>query len=138
MHLFALVAAMMAVGLLIAGAQRPRLAVLVAAILWLLYAVYEYLVAARVLCEADCNIRVDLVFFLPILAVATYWAYQAYIGRPGQMKIIGTVLGVIGVFAFGLVAEGYGYGGLASLVVLGAVVAGVVYAIRSRSNSNRP
>ena len=78
MPVFVFVAGMMAVILLVAAAQRPRLAVFVAAILWLLYAVYEYLIATRVLCDADCNIRVDLVFFLPILALATLSAYQSY------------------------------------------------------------
>lgn len=133
MNLFAIAAAMMAVVHLVAAAQRPRLAVIVSAILWLLYAVYERLMATGVLCEADCNIRVDLVFFLPILALATYCAYQSYIGRPGQLKIIGTVLGIIGLFALGLVVEGYGYGslGFAGFVV-GALAIGV-YAVKSRS-----
>ena len=67
MNVFAIAAGMMAVILLVAGWQRPRLAVIVAAILWLLYAVYERLVATGVLCDANCNIRVDLVFFIPIL-----------------------------------------------------------------------
>ena len=78
MNIFALAAGMMAVAHLVAGWQRPRLAVIVSGILWLLYAVYERLVASGVLCEADCNIRVDLVFFFPILALATLSAYQAY------------------------------------------------------------
>jgi len=78
MIVFAFAAAVMAVTLLVAGAQRPRLAVIVAVILWLLYAVYEYLVATGVLCDADCNIRVDLVFFFPILGIATFNAYRSY------------------------------------------------------------
>ena len=116
MNLFAIAAAMMAVIHLVAGAQRPRLAVIVSAILWLLYAVYEHLVATGVLCDADCNIRVDLVFFFPILGLATFWAYQSYMGRPGPYKVVGMVLGVIGLFVFGLVAEGHGYGALSSVV----------------------
>ena len=78
MNAFAFAAAMMAVIHLVAGWQRPRLAVIVSGILWLLYAVYERLVATGVLCDANCNIRVDLVFFFPILALATLSAYQAY------------------------------------------------------------
>ena len=70
------------------GCDPPRggsaTAASVAAILWLLYAVYERLVATGVLCEAHCNIRVDLVLFIPILGIATFCAYQAYVGRPGQ------------------------------------------------------
>ena len=78
MNLFAFAAAMMAVIHLVAGWQRPRLAVIVSGILWLLYAIWERQVATGVLCDADCNIRVDLVFFFPILALATLSAYQSY------------------------------------------------------------
>ena len=137
MMVFALVAGVMGVILLVAGSRKPRLAVFVAAILWLLYAYYEYLVASGVLCDEKCNIRVDLVFFFPILGLATFCAYQSYMGRPGQLKVIGTVLGVIGLIVFGLVAEGYGYGALANVVTVGALAFGVVYAIKSRSKTNR-
>ena len=137
MNAFAFAAAMMAVIHLVAGWQRPRLAVIVSGILWLLYAFWEHLVATGVLCDADCNIRVDLVFFFPILGLATYCAYQSYMGRPGQAKIIGTVLGIIVLFVFGLLAESYGYGTLASVVVVGVLAIGVVYAIKSTSITNR-
>src|SRR3954447_23729031 len=137
MNIFAIAAGMMAVIHLVAGWQRPRLAVIVSGILWLLYAVYERLVATGVLCDANCNIRVDLVFFIPILGLATYCAYQSYMGRPGQHKVIGTVLGAIGLIVFGLVAESYGYGDLAGVVVVGALAIGLVYAIKSRSMTNR-
>jgi hypothetical protein len=133
MNLFVIVAGMMVVIHLVAVWQRPRLAVILSGILWLLYAIYERQVATGVLCDANCNIRVDLVFFFPILGLATYCAYQSYIGRPGQLKIIGTVLGVIGLIVFGLLAESYGYGDLAFVVVLGALAIGLVYAIKSRS-----
>ena len=136
MILFAIAAGMMAVIHLVAGWQRPRPAVIVSGILWLLYAVYEHQVATGVLCEADCNIRVDLVFFFPILGLATFCAYQSYMGRPGQLKVIGTVLGAIGLLVFALVAESYGYGAPASVVVLGALVIGL-YAMKSRSRANR-
>ena len=136
MHLFAIAAVVMVVIHLVAAAQRPRLAVIVSAILWLLYAFYEHQVATGVLCEADCNIRVDLVFFFPILGLATFCAYQSYMGQPGQMKVIGTVLGAVGLLVFGLVAEGHGYGPLAYVVILGALVVGL-YALNSRSRANR-
>jgi hypothetical protein len=77
------------------------------------------------------------VFFFPILGLATFCAYQAYMGRPGQLKIIGTVLGAIALFAFALAAEGHGYGTLAHVTVVGALAIGAVYAIRSRSRANR-
>jgi hypothetical protein len=137
MNLFAFAAAMMAVIHLVAGWQRPRLAVIVSGILWLLYAVYERLVATGVLCDSDCNIRVDLVFFFPILGLVTFCAYQSYMGRPSPWKAVGIVLGVIGLVVFGLVAEGYGYGALGNVVILGALAFGVVYAIKSRSKTNR-
>ena len=78
MNVFVFAAGMMAVIHLMAGWQRPRPAVIVSGILWLLYAVWEHQVATGVLCDVDCNIRVDLVFFLPILGLATVSAYQAY------------------------------------------------------------
>ena len=131
-ELFAIAAGMMAVIHLVAGWQRPRLAVIVSGILWLLYAVYERLVATGVLCDANCNIRVDLVFFFPILGLATFCAYQSYMGRPSPRKVVGMVLGVIGLVVFALVAESYGYGALASVVIVGALAFGV-YAIKSRS-----
>ena len=77
MNEFTIAAGMMTVIHLVAGWQRPRLAVIVSG-LWLLYAVWEHLVATGVLCDANCNIRVDLLFFFPILGVATYRAYRSY------------------------------------------------------------
>ena len=78
MNVFAIAAGMMTVIHLVAGWQRPRLAVIVSGILWLLYAVWGHLVTTGVLCDANCIIRVDLLFFFPILGVATYRAYQSY------------------------------------------------------------
>ena len=80
MNLFVIVAGMMVVIHLVAVWQRPRLAVIVSGILWLLYAVYERLVVTGVLCDANCNIRVDLVFIFLILGLATLRAYQSYMG----------------------------------------------------------
>jgi hypothetical protein len=137
MNVFAIAAAVMAVIHLVAAWQRPRPAVIVSGILWLLYAVYERLVATGVLCDQNCNIRVDLVLFFPILGLATFWAYQSYMGRPGPGKVVGMVLAVIGLFVFGLVAEGFGYRALGGVgFVVGALAIGV-YAIKSRSRNNR-
>lgn len=137
MYVFAIAAGLMAVIHLMAALQRPRPAVIASGILWTLYAYYEHLVASGVLCDADCNIRVDLVFLFPILGLATYCAYQSYRGRPGQLKIIGTVLGAVGLLVLALMAEGRGYGAPAYVVILGALAVGVVYAIKSRSAANR-
>jgi hypothetical protein len=148
MNGFSIAAGMMAVIHLVAGWQRPGLAVIVSGILWLLYAVYEHLVATGVLCDANCSIRVDLLFLFPILGLATYRAYQSYMGRPSSQKIVGTVLGanntlrasdviiVVGMVVFALLAESFGYGALSGIVIVGALAIGL-YAIKSRSNTNR-
>jgi len=135
MNVFAIAAGMMTVIHLVAGWQRPRLAVIVSGFLWLLYAVYERLVATGVLCDANCNIRVDLVFFFPILGLATFCAYQSYMGRPIPQKVVGTVLGAIGLVVFPLVAESYGYGALSSVVVVLAIG---LYVIKSRRSNRGP
>lgn len=41
--------------------------------LWLAYAVYEWLMATRVLCSGECNIRVDLLLIAPLLLGRTLW-----------------------------------------------------------------
>jgi hypothetical protein len=45
--------------------SRP--AVGAAAVLWLLYALYEYGIHRRWLCSGECNIRVDLLLLCPVL-----------------------------------------------------------------------
>ena len=135
MSVFVIAAAMMAVIHLVAGWQRPRPAVIVAAILWLLYAVYEYYIVTGVLCDANCNIRVDLVLFFPILAIATVFAYRSYMGLPSPAKAVGMVLGIIGLIVVALLAEeNFGLAGLAGVV--GALAIGI-YVVRSRSRTNR-
>lgn len=52
-----------------------------AALAWLAYAPYEWAMHARVLCSGECNIRVDLLLFWPVLlclslAVPIRWARQ--------------------------------------------------------------
>jgi hypothetical protein len=134
MTLFAIAAAMIVVIHLVAGWERPRPAVFVSGVLWLLYAVYEDQVATGVLCDPACNIRVDLVFFLPLLGLATFCAYRSYMGLPGQTMVVGTVLGVIGLLAAGLVAESWGYPAL-PLVTIALTVG--LYALRRRAGADR-
>jgi len=50
--------------------SRRRL-VAAAALMWGLYAVYEYGMRRRWLCTGECNIRVDLLLLYPLLAVAS-------------------------------------------------------------------
>jgi hypothetical protein len=136
MNVFAIAAGVMAVIHVVAAWQRPRLAVFVAAILWLLYAVYERLVATGVLCDPNCNIRVDLVFFFPILLIATLYAYASYVRPPGQRTIVGMVLGVIGLVVFALMSAAFGYNALAAGACMGALAISV-YAIKSRATNNQ-
>ena len=131
MNLFVLVAGVMAVVLLVAGAQRPRLAVFVAAILWLVYAYYEYLIVSGVLCDEKCNIRVDLLLFFPILWIATFLAYRSYMRPPGPPTVVGMVLGAIGLIILALLAAAFGYIALACAVGAGALAIGA-YAVKSR------
>jgi hypothetical protein len=50
--------------------SRRRL-VLAAALMWGLYAIYEYSMHRRWLCTGECNIRVDLLLLYPALTVAS-------------------------------------------------------------------
>jgi hypothetical protein len=68
------------------GARRAPV-VLNVAVLWSLYAVYEFLMYRRVLCSGECNIRVDLLLIYPLLVFATIWAVvQAIRFRPGTRR----------------------------------------------------
>lgn len=58
---------------------RPGLRVL--AVLWVAYALYEYLMYRRIRCSGECNIRVDLVLIYPALIVSTLWVAEAAVVR---------------------------------------------------------
>jgi hypothetical protein len=129
MSLFILVAGVMGVFLFVAGSRQPRLAVFVAAILWLLYAYYETRIADGTLCDANCNIRVDLVLFFPILGIATFCAYRAHERPPGQPTVVGWALGAIGLIIAALLTGAFGYIAAASAVGAAALALGA-YAIK--------
>ena len=57
------------IGWLLAFIRRHKKLHLLTAVIWIAYAVYETLIATRVLCEDGCNIRVDLLLILPLLAI---------------------------------------------------------------------
>ena len=63
-------------GVLYFRCRRP--VVLVATLAWLAYFPYEQAMKLRILCSGECNIRVDLLLFYPILAVLTLWAIIAF------------------------------------------------------------
>lgn len=46
---------------------------------WLVYVVYEYLMYFRILCTGECNIRVDLLLFYPLLAVLSVVALARFL-----------------------------------------------------------
>ncbi len=60
-----------AVVLGIAGLRTGHRVTRLAAMTWLGYAGYEWLMAERVLCSGECNIRIDLLLLWPALALAT-------------------------------------------------------------------
>ncbi len=55
-----------------------RLSVLVAALAWLAYFPYEQAMKLRILCSGECNIRIDLLLFYPLLALVSVVAVVAY------------------------------------------------------------
>jgi hypothetical protein len=54
--------------------RRRRGALALAGGAWLLYGLYEYLIQYRILCDGDCNIRVDLLLIYPVLIVLSLGA----------------------------------------------------------------
>ena len=56
--------------------------VLVASIVWALYALYESLMSARILCSGECNIRVDLLVLYPLLVIITVAAIVSLMRKP--------------------------------------------------------
>lgn len=94
MYAFVFVAAAAALYFAYVATQRPRLGVFVAAGVWLLYAVYEYFVASGVLCDANCNIRVDLILIWPLVWIATLVGIYG----PGQWTLGGKILGGLSAF----------------------------------------
>jgi len=48
-----------------------RRLVAAAAVLWVLYALYEYGMHRRWLCTGECNIRVDLLLLYPVLWIVS-------------------------------------------------------------------
>lgn len=114
MYPFVLLAAAMALYFAFSALQPPRPAKVLAAILCAAYAPYEYLIANGTLCDANCNIRVDLVLFLPLLGWATFLALQKQprIGAVTLLAAICLLMTALLASAFGntFVAIGAGIG----------------------------
>lgn len=63
-----------------AHCKRP--VVRVAALAWLAYFPYEQAIKMRVLCSGECNIRVDLLLFYPLLGLVSFLAIRAAAKAP--------------------------------------------------------
>ncbi len=63
--------------LLIGIAAKSRFA-FAAAILWVIYGMYEWMMYARILCSGDCDIRMDLLIIYPILLLVSLTALIVY------------------------------------------------------------
>ncbi len=118
MYPFVFIAGAAAVYFAIAAIHPPRPAKMLAAILWAAYAPYEYLVANGTLCDANCNIRVDLVLFLPLLGWATYLALQKQ-PRLGAV----TLLAVICLLMTAWLGSAFGNRWVAAAAGLAALIA---------------
>lgn len=121
MYPFALAAGVMALYFGASAIDRPRPAPILASVLWAAYAVYEWYVANGTLCDKNCNIRVDLLLFLPLLAGAAYLALQQQ-PRAGAVAVLYVVC--LGIAA--MLAKVFGYPVLAAVSGMGAVIAAVV------------
>lgn len=131
MYPFVLAAGVMALYFIVAALQRPRPAEILAAILWSAYSVYEYYVANGTLCDANCNIRVDLVLFFPLLGSATYLALQKE-PRTGAVALLYVIC--FGMTA--MLAKAYGYQALTVIAGAGALIAAVL-GLKSIFSGNR-
>src|SRR5262245_19564361 len=105
MYFFVFVAAAAACYFAAAAWRQPRPGVIVAAIVWLLYAVYEYYVANGTLCDANCNIRVDLLLLWPLVWIASLFGIYS----PGKWAVAGKVLAGVGFVFFASTAAAFLY-----------------------------
>lgn len=94
MYFYVVVAAVVAFAFAAAASQSPRRGLIVAALVWLLYAVYEFFIANGTLCDANCNIRVDLLVIWPLVGVATFFGIKS----PGKWAVAGKIIGGLALF----------------------------------------
>ena len=109
----------------VAAVQRPRPAKILAAVLWMAYAVYEYYVANGTLCDLNCNIRVDLLLFMPVRAFASIVA-----AKTEPRPVVVAILYGIGLGLVALLAAAFGHPAVAAIAGAGAVIA-VIIGIRA-------
>ena len=75
------IALLIAVALAFGWRASNRRGILVLAVFWVAYALYEYLMFTRILCSGECNIRVDLLLIYPALLGCTLWVVAAAVVR---------------------------------------------------------
>jgi len=68
--------------------RSKRRVTLVAALAWFAYFPYEQAMKLRILCTGECNIRVDLLLFYPLLAMVSVMALKAYLKYSRQSKSV--------------------------------------------------
>ena len=131
MYPLVLAAGAAALYFLVTAFARPRPAPILAAILWAAYAVYEFHIANGTLCDALCNIRVDLALFVPVLASATVLALRKDTSARAVAVLCAVCLGIGAALA-----AVFGYTGAAVATGVGALAA-AVFGIRSKLSSQR-
>jgi hypothetical protein len=55
-----------------------RTTVLIASLAWFVYFAYEQAMKLRILCSGECNIRIDLLLFYPLLILLSVLAIKAF------------------------------------------------------------
>ena len=81
------IAAVVAIGFVAAWLKWRGILVAVAAICWVLYAPYEFMIYKRIWCSGECDIRVDLLLFYPILAAMSIAAFISLLMRRRKPRL---------------------------------------------------
>lgn len=63
-----------------------RLPILLAALAWMAYFPYEQAMKMRLICSGECNIRIDLLLFYPLLLLLSILAVVAYFKARRQTR----------------------------------------------------
>lgn len=82
------VAAIAVVYFAIKAGQNPRPGIVIALLVWTLYAAYEVLIVRGVLCDANCNIRADIFVIWPIVWLGTLFGIYSW----GEWTRLGKIL----------------------------------------------
>lgn len=131
MYAFVIAAVGMALFFLVAASRRRRPAEILAVVLWGAYAIYEYFVANGTLCDANCNIRVDLLLFFPLLGWASYLALRKQTRTGGVV-----VLTLVCLLIVALLALAFGQVAVAAVAGLAALGVGA-YGLKAKATSDR-